>query len=129
MQHPTPFIIRVPTDWLAQHQSLTALAQQLIAAYANVTKVEDTALQAVGAALWQALALGETLDHAKRAAGQTTLPIIIESSDAAVLDLPWETLFHPRYGFLGRASGFSLSRHNPATQTRLPHLNAEPLKI
>ena len=88
MQHPTPFVIRVPTDWLAQHQSLIAMAQHLITAYSNATKVEDTALQAMGAALWQALALGETLDQAKQAAGQTTLPIIIESSDAAVLDLP-----------------------------------------
>ncbi len=129
MQHPTPFVIRVPANWLAQHQPLTALAQHLITAYSKATKVEDTALQAIGAALWQALALGETLDQAKQAAGQTTLPIILESSDAAVLDLPWETLYHPRYGFLGRASGFSLSRHNPATQTHLPDLHAEPLKI
>ena len=129
MQHPTPFVIRVPTDWLAQHQPLSALAQHLITAYSNATKVEDTTLQSMGAALWQALALGETLDQAKQAAGQATLPIIIESSDAAVLDLPWETLYHPRFGFLGRASGFSLSRHNPATQTHLPDLHAEPLKI
>ena len=129
MQHPTPFVIRVPAHWLAQHQHLVALAQQLITAYSKETKVEDTTLQSMGAALWQALALGETLDQAKQAAGQATLPIILESSDAAVLDLPWETLYHPRFGFLGRASGFSLSRHNPATQTHLPDLHAEPLKI
>ena len=129
MQHPTPFVIRVPANWLAQHQPLIAMAQHLIEAYSKAVKVEDTTLQSMGAALWQALALGDTLNQAKQAAGQTTLPIIIESSDAAVLDLPWETLYHPRYGFLGRASGFSLSRRNPATQTHLPDLHAEPLKI
>jgi len=129
MQRPAPFIIQFPADWLQQHKHLAALSQSLTEAYKQSAKVEDAALQSVGAALWDALQLGDALDVRKQAAGQQALPIIIESTDAGVLSLPWESLYHPRFGFLGRATGFSLSRHNPTAKMQLPALVAEPLKV
>jgi CHAT domain-containing protein len=129
MQRPAPFIIQFPADWSQQHKHLSALSQSLTEAYKQSAKVEDATLQSVGTALWDALQLGDALDARKQAAGQQALPIIIASSDVAVLSLPWESLYHPRFGFLGREAGFSLSRHNPTAKTQLPALVAEPLKV
>lgn len=50
------------------------------------------------------------LARARVAAGLQVLPILIESSEPMVLQLPWETLHHPELGFLGRDPAFALSR-------------------
>lgn len=129
MKHPTPFNIKCPDNWLQTHEYLSVLSQSITDTYEQNATAEDATLQAMGEALWAALSLSDTLDQAKRAAGQAVLSIIIESRDAAVLNLPWETLYHPQWGFLGRNLSFALSRHNPSVSTQLPALVAEPLKV
>lgn len=81
------------------------MADSISSAYEKHLLVEEKHLQAIGQALWDALALGDSLETAKQASGQQVLPIIIASADAAILTLPWETLHHPTYGFLGRETG------------------------
>ena len=93
--------------------------------------VTDAALQAIGTLLWQALATDTDarLQQAKQQAGLSILPIVIASNDPAILQLPWETLYHPAYGFLARHEGFTLSRHIPSIKTGLPDIEQGPLKI
>ncbi len=129
MRHSTPFVITPSTDLLREHPYIKGMADSISSAYEKHLLVEEKHLQAIGQALWDALALGDDLDRAKQAAGQQVLPIIIETSDAALLTLPWETLYHPIYGFLGRETGFSLSRHNPTVSVALPVVKCEPLRV
>lgn len=124
-----PFIITPSSDLLAQYPQLKGMAESLAQAYREHKLVEDSHLQAVGSTLWAALQLGDTLDKAKQAAGQHVLPLIIATSDAALLNLPWETLHHPRYGFIGREPGFALSRHNPSVSVSVPDVKREPLRV
>ena len=98
--------------------------------YADREKVvTDEALQTIGSALWQALDIGAALAEAKQQAGQLTLPLIIESDDPAILQLPWETLYHPKYGFLAREPGFTLLRTIPSLRTHLPPVEKGPLRV
>ena len=124
-----PFIIAPPGDFLQRHPDLQPQARALSQAYEEHRLVEEQHLKTVGSALWNALQLDEALEQAEAARGQAALPIVIESNDAAILALPWETLYHPCFGFLGRASGFTLSRRNPDVQAPLPEPRPEPLRI
>ncbi|MCH9699751.1 MAG: hypothetical protein K0U68_16770, partial [Gammaproteobacteria bacterium] len=92
MQRPDPFVIEPTVDGLQNYPQLKDQAKRLTQAYQNHEIVDDQHLQAVGSALWEALQLGDALDKVKQAAGQQALPIIIQSSDAAILTLPGETL-------------------------------------
>jgi tetratricopeptide (TPR) repeat protein len=127
MSRPTPFVISPPADFC--QPLLLDQAQRLAQAYEQHQRVEETQLQAVGMALWEALGLGNALDTAKQAAGQHVLPIILHSDDAAILSLPWETLYHPRFGFLARAAGFSFSRRHADTHAQLPAAECQPLRV
>jgi tetratricopeptide (TPR) repeat protein len=129
MSTATPFTITPSTDLLRTHSHLKGMADSISSAYASHKLVEEKHLQAMGQALWDALQLGDSLETAKQASGQQVLPIIIASADAAILTLPWETLHHPTYGFLGREAGFSLSRRNPTVSVALPALQREPLRV
>lgn len=104
-----PFVITPASNLLAQHPHLLGQSERLTKAYENKELVEETHLKAVGEALWQALDLKDSLKQAKQAAGLSVLPIVIASNDAAVMQLPWEALYHPEFGFLGREPAFSLS--------------------
>ncbi|MFN3785910.1 MAG: CHAT domain-containing protein [Thiothrix sp.] len=133
MTTPPPFTITPSADLLRTHPHLKDMADSLSAAYEQHLeqhlRVEEERLQAMGQALWEALSLGDSLERAKQASGQQVLPIIIESADGAILTLPWETLYHPTYGFLGRQDGFSLSRRNPTVSVALPAVQREPLRV
>ncbi len=129
MPHSAPFIITPEAELLRTHPHLNGMADSISAAYKNHLLVEEKHLQEMGQALWDALALGDSLATAKQASGQQVLPIIIAATDAAILSLPWETLHHPAYGFLGREAGFSLSRRNPTVSVALPALQREPLRV
>lgn len=72
--------------------------------------VSEEDLRTVGDALWRALDIDEAFAQARERGSQQVLPLIIESTDPALLTLPWECLHHPEYGFLGRHSGFTLLR-------------------
>ena len=129
MSRPNPFIIQPPADFLQQRPNLEAQAQRLSQAYEKRETVTEEYLRAVGTALWEALQLGNALTTAKQACGLQVLPILIETGDAAIQMLPWETLHHPTYGFLGREPGFSLSRRVPDLNMQLPPVEQGPLRV
>ncbi len=124
-------LILVPDSAMLRHSpNLIRQAAQLSQSYADRKLfVTDAILQAIGTALWHALNADEKLQTAKQEAGQAILPIVIASDDPAILQLPWETLYHPDYGFLGRHEGFTLSRTIPSMTTGLPDIEQGPLKI
>ena len=112
--HPMPLIIHVAADLLQRVPALRHASQALARHYATNHFVSDAELQQIGQQLWQVLTLTETFaqefDQARQQAGAHILPILIESPVAAVQQLPWETLYHPTYGFLGKTNGFTLAR-------------------
>lgn len=115
---------------LLENSELLRLTKELSEAYASKEKlVTDEVLQVIGTFLWNSLDAGEQFAAAKHHAGQGILPIIIESDDPAVLQLPWETLCHPEFGFLGRKEGFTLSRAFPSNGVWLPPVEKGPLRI
>ncbi|MDM8531395.1 tetratricopeptide repeat protein [Anaerolineales bacterium HSG25] len=108
-----PFIIRPADDLIERYPALRHRASEIAHVYASrETVVTDAVLQHIGQSLWQ------VLDETTRAAfetactetGRQILPIIIESDQADIQQLPWETLYHPEHGFLGRERQFTLSR-------------------
>ncbi len=68
-------------------------------------------------------------ETAKTNAGTAILPVVIESNVANVQALPWETLYHPELGFIGKNTGFTLSRRIRNTQSVSANLEKGPLKI
>ncbi|RMF01301.1 MAG: CHAT domain-containing protein [Chloroflexi bacterium] len=130
MPTANPFIISVPDNFLADHPGLKHDASRLAHAYAaNDQLVTDAALQAIGMALWHSLDVTEPFAAALAQAGSATLPIIIESGDAAVHQLPWETLYHPEHGFLARENGFTLSRRVPDRPAPATPPDKGPLRV
>ncbi|GAB4163155.1 MAG: hypothetical protein Fur0021_38020 [Candidatus Promineifilaceae bacterium] len=102
--------------------------------YAFHELVSDEALQAMGTLLWAALmtddpGLAPAFAAARQAAGAAILPIVIESADAAVQQLPWETLYHPDHAFLGKSPAFTLLRRIPPQPPQLPPLETGPLRV
>ena len=123
-------ILTPDTTILERLPSLVRQSSELSQAYADRERiVTDGALQAIGTELWQALDADEKLLHAKKQAGQATLPLVIASDDPAILQLPWETIYHPDYGFLARHEGFTLSRTIPSIKTGLSEVEQGPLRI
>lgn len=86
----SPFVILLSSDFLAKHPHLSHQAKGLETAYSLHHKIDDSYLQTVGEALWQALDSDTQaqLKACKQLAGLHVLPIIIESNDAAVMQLP-----------------------------------------
>jgi len=76
------------------------LARQLSQHYHRHCVTLDE-LKTIGLALWQVL---------KRDATLIPQPLIIECDDKAVLGLPWECVYHPELGFLGKHPDYTLSR-------------------
>jgi tetratricopeptide (TPR) repeat protein len=97
-------------DLLEREPHLRSLAQQLSLAYVHRQVVTEAFLQRVGEQLWRALQPGDRFDHALQAAGARVLPLVLRSDSALIQSLPWETLYHPQHGFLGRHPGFTLRR-------------------
>ncbi|MFQ5422269.1 MAG: CHAT domain-containing protein, partial [Anaerolineae bacterium] len=130
MPTANPFIITVPDTFLANHPGLKHDASRLAHAYAaNDQLVTDAALQAVGMALWHALDAAEPFAAALAQAGSGALPVIIESGEPDVHQLPWETLCHPEHGFLARENGFALSRRVPGQPAPAAPPDKGPLRV
>ena len=127
MLPPQPFIIR-PEIGSEIHQ-LTRLGNQLSSLYVDEELVDNQHLQMVGSALWQALDIEAAFSAARKAAGTAVLPLLIESSDAALQALPWETLYHPGFGFLGLHPGFTLFRRVSEQQAEALPPEKGPLKV
>ena len=130
MNQATPLILTPDAAILERYPALVLQAAQLSQTYADrKLLVTDATLQAIGTVLWQTLDADEALRNARQQAGQAILPIVIASDDPAILQLPWETLYHPDDGFLGRHKGFTLSRTIPSLTTGLPDIEQGPLRI
>ncbi len=125
-----PLILRPDEGILTRYPELAKLAAELSEVYADQEKlVTDNALQLIGTLLWRALDADEAFLQARKRAGQHLLPIVIESGKPEILHLPWETLYHPESGFLGRSEGFTLSRAVPPTGAELPAIEDGPLRV
>lgn len=131
MSSVQPFVIQPDPQTIKQHPTLTRQVRELSEAYEDHSMtVDDKRLQLVGGLLWEVLNLGKQLDLAKEQAGNSTvLPIIIESDDGLVVSLPWETLYHPEYGFLARQPDFTLTRRMPKGKKSLPEPECAPLRV
>ena len=108
--YPTPFTIHPPDDLARKQPELRRLSHALSLKYASRQVVTEKDLQAMGSALWSALDLQNEFDTVHHMAGAAILSIIIESDSAEAQALPWETLYHPVDGFIGKHAGFTLTR-------------------
>ena len=110
--HPLPFIIQPPDDLVRQRPDLRRGSHALSLKYAGRQVVTEADLQAMGSALWGALPpnVHEAFDAAHAGAGAAILSVIIESDAADAQALPWETLYHPALGFIGKHAGLTLTR-------------------
>ncbi|MCL4868672.1 MAG: CHAT domain-containing protein, partial [Anaerolineae bacterium] len=126
---PNPFIIRPPADLLHRYPQLRHAAADLARLYAHSYLVTDDLLQQVGSQLWAVLDIAGPLAAARQQAGRAVLPLILASDDAGVQLLPWETLYHPEFGFLARAEPFTFSRHLPGLSSQQPPLEPGPLRV
>lgn len=86
---------------LATYPQLYSLAKQLSQLY-NTHHVTQEALKKIGLALWQVLDIDVILP---------SKALIIEQRHSnAIAQLPWECLYHPKLGFLGKHPEYTLSR-------------------
>jgi CHAT domain-containing protein len=83
----------------------------------------------MGEMLWQALDITADFEAARQQVGTAVLPILIESSVAAIQRLPWETLYHPTDGFLGKSPAFTLCRQIPGHSFERQPLQPGPLRV
>jgi len=125
--HPTPFIIHPSADLVHNQPDLRRLAGQLAGLYADRKVVTEEHLQIMGRRLWAALNVESEFGAAHQAAGAAILPVVIESDAADVQALPWETLFHPTHGFVGKNPAFTLTRQLSARQLSVKRDVALPL--
>ena len=101
--HLIPIVIH-PSDELAKNIELKNLSRNLATKYVDGHAVTDDDLQIMGRNLWNGLS-AETqgaFEATRKEAGEKILPVVIHSDAAEVQALPWETLSHPTYGFIGK---------------------------
>jgi hypothetical protein len=116
MHHLPPLFLSPSTDLLSSHSHLYSLAQQLSQHY-HAHRVTEAALKTIGAALWQVLDVDASLPPQA---------LMIECHDNAIESLPWECLYHPELGFLGKHPDYTLSRRVRGNTAQPPK---GPLKI
>lgn len=106
------FILRPADDLLQHHPALKKLSEQLAKVYASKTKlITEEELKTIGLTLWQALDADDDFTaYQQQQNGNNITPIVIASSDPAIQQLPWETLYHPQHGFLAKHKGYTVSR-------------------
>ena len=122
-----PFVIQPHAESFSNHPNLRPLVQQLMHAY-HCQQVQDSLLQTIGYLLWQLLDLESSFTQAYD--NHKKLALIINCDDPFLQSLPWESLYHPTLGFLGKHPDFTLSRclsHQLPLQ--LSHNLALPLTI
>ncbi len=81
--------------------------------------------KAMGEELWKSLNLASDSITLSR----DIFSLVIESSDPEILQLPWELLYHPSYGFLAQHLNFTLSRKIPNLPELVTPLEKRPLKV
>ncbi len=107
---PSPFIIRPAEDIFDQNPALRRLNLNLSNKFLFHEAITDEDLQVFGSGLWNVLGVQETFDGVYEKAGASILPIIIESDSASIQSLPWEIVYHPVHGFLGKNLAFTITR-------------------
>jgi len=127
--HPNPFVIQPPADLVEKRPELQRYGRQLSLKYASRQVVTDAELKAVGSALWDALGVQKDFDAAHAAAGNAILPVVIESHAANLQALPWEILYHPSLGFLGKHPAFTLARRIQPPGGDAPPPQKGPLRV
>jgi hypothetical protein len=132
--HPTAFVIHPPEDLVRQQPGLRTLGAQLSSKYADRQVVTEENLLTMGHALWNALGHGvhAEFDAAHTAAGAEILSLIVESDAADVQALPWEVLYHPSVGFVGKHPGLTLTRRTGRIEGPPPGtapLDKGPLRV
>jgi len=130
--HPTPLTIH-PLDELGKNIDLKNLSRNLATKYADGHVVTDDDLQIMGRNLWNSLSADanseqNAFEAARKEAGEKILPVVIHSDAADVQALPWETLFHPTYGFIGKNPDFTLTRRSSAQEVT-GGLDQGPLRV
>jgi tetratricopeptide (TPR) repeat protein len=128
--HPISFVIH-PSDELGKNIDLKNLSRNLATKYADGHVVTDDDLQIMGWNLWNGLSADAqgAFEAARKEAGEKKiLPVVIHSDAADVQALPWETLFHPTYGFIGKNPDFTLTRRSLA-QEATGGLDYGPLRV
>ena len=115
--HLISFVIH-PSDELGKNIDLKNLSRNLATKYADGHVVTDDDLRIMGRNLWNGLSAEAqgAFESARKEAGEKILPIVIHSDAADVQALPWETLFHPTYGFIGKNPDFTLTRRSSAQE-------------
>ena len=126
--HPTPFIV-CPSDEFAKNIDLRNLSRNLAKKYADGHVVTDDDLQIMGRNLWNMLGIQDDFDTAVIAAGDAILSVIIKSDKPEVQAYPWETLYHPTHGFIGRNSAFTLTRRIEERKPEQATLDKGPLRV
>ena len=128
-----PLLIEPAADLLEKYPQLLRSARGLSRSYVFRELVTDDRLQAIGSSLWQALAeadgFAQAFADAYDYAGSKVLPIIVQSNEASIHNLPWEVLHHPEHGFLGREQHFTFSRRLPMGEAEPDTLEPGPLRV
>ena len=70
-----------------------------------------------------------SFDAAVKEAGAAILPIIVESDRAEIQALPWETLYHPAQGFVGKNPAFTLTRRIAERKPSQANPEKGPLRV
>lgn len=126
--HPVPFVIH-PSDEFAKNIDLRNLSRSLATKYADGHVVTDDDLQIMGRMLWNSLGVQDDFDAAVKEAGEAILSVIIESDRPEVQAYPWETLYHPMHGFIGRNPAFTLTRRITEGKPSQANLDKGPLRV
>ncbi len=106
--------------------ALTHQARQLSEKFQSHTATPDD-LKTMGSQLW------ETIQIDLEATPLTPKRIVIDSDNMAVQNLPWECLYHPQIGFLGRHPDYTVARQMLTKDTQIfqnvPTVPVGPLNI
>jgi len=121
-----PFIIQSPPNLATSHPHIIALTKQLSLQYVHQTVVPEENLKSIGQQLWALLDIEAAFAEAKRRANLQILPLVIVGNPI----LPWECLYHPEEGFLGKHPKYTLSRQYQYEPVSLPlTLPKGPLRV
>jgi hypothetical protein len=110
-----PLLINFPTNLLTTYPHLQILAHHLSERFSK-KQVTDEDLKTIGLALWQVLDIDATL---------SSKTLIIKYHGHVVDNLPWECLYHPKLGFLGKCLDYTLSRYVENFQNPNPKFISE----
>ena len=94
----------------------------------SIPKLEDN-LKEYGEKLWNLLDIDKKFEKANNKSGKDILAIIIKSKNASILEIPWELLYHQKYGFFGKHPKFTISREIPSDIKSNFTPQKEPLRI